>query len=57
MKLGSRKNTIVTASTLDNAFKRRSFLVAAGMGGIATLLAARMGYIAIAENERYELER
>ncbi|MEC7819224.1 MAG: penicillin-binding protein 2 [Pseudomonadota bacterium] len=56
MKLGSRKNTIVTASTLDNAFKRRSFLVAAGMGGIATLLAARMGYIAIAENERYELE-
>ena len=53
MKLGSRKNTIVTASTLDNAFKRRSFLVAAGMGGIATLMAARMGYIAIAENERY----
>jgi len=56
MKLGSRKTSIVTASTLDNAFKRRSFLVAAGMGGIATLLATRMGYIAIAENERYELE-
>jgi len=56
MKLGSRKGQPTTASMLDNAFKRRSFLVAGAMGGIGTLLAARMGYIAIAENERYELE-
>ena len=56
MKLGSRKGQPTTASMLDNAFKRRSFLVTAAMGGIGTLLAARMGYIAIAENERYELE-
>ena len=52
----NRRREHVTATTLDTAFTRRSFAIAAGMGGIGTLLAARMGYIAIAENERYELE-
>ncbi|GMM94295.1 penicillin-binding protein 2 [Qipengyuania sp. MTN3-11] len=57
MRLGkNRKRDHVTASSLDAAFSRRSFVIGAGMGGLGVLLAARMGYIAIAENERYELE-
>lgn len=54
---GKRKQkTHVSQTTLDNAFSRRTFVVAAGMGGLGTILAARMGYIAIAENERWALE-
>ena len=52
----NRKRDVVTATSLDNAYTRRSFVISAGMGGLGILLAARMGYIAIAENERYELE-
>ena len=52
----NRKRPVVTSSTLDTAFSRRSFVIAAGMGGLGMLLAARMGYIAIAENARWELE-
>ncbi|WP_374406632.1 penicillin-binding protein 2 [Pelagerythrobacter sp.] len=41
---------------LENTYDRRSFVVA-GLGvGVGTLLAARMGYIAIAENEKYATE-
>ncbi|QZD88339.1 penicillin-binding protein 2 [Qipengyuania psychrotolerans] len=47
---------LVSQTTLDNAFDRRSFVIAAGMGGLGTILAARMAYIAIAENERWVLE-
>jgi penicillin-binding protein 2 len=36
-------------------FTRRAFVLGAAQGGIAALLAARMAYIAIAENERYQL--
>ena len=45
-----------TSSTLKQAFDRRSFVVGAIQGGIGCLLAARMGYIAVAENEKYTLE-
>ena len=52
----ARPREVVTQSTLDNAFDRRTFVIGTAMGGIGVLLAARMGYIAIAENEKYELE-
>lgn len=43
----------MTETGLTQSFSRRSFVIGAFQTGIATLLAARMGYIAIAENERY----
>ena len=52
----ARPREVVTQSTLDNAFDRRTFVIGTAMGGLGVLLATRMGYIAIAENERYELE-
>ncbi len=45
-----------TSSSLAQSFDRRSFVVGAIQGGIGLLLAARMGYIAVAENEKYEME-
>jgi penicillin-binding protein 2 len=45
-----------TSSTLAQSFDRRTFVVGAVQGGIGLLLAARMGYIAVAENEKYEME-
>ncbi|SMQ74429.1 peptidoglycan glycosyltransferase [Altererythrobacter xiamenensis] len=51
-----KKRQIVNASILKHEFERRSFLVSAGMGGIGVLLAARLGYLAIAENEKYRTE-
>lgn len=46
----------VNASTLKNTFDRRSMLIGTVQGGVALLLAVRMGYLAIAENEKYRLE-
>lgn len=46
----------ITASKLRDTFKRRSVLIGTIQGGVAVLLAGRMGYIAIAENEKYRLE-
>ncbi len=46
----------VTASSLAQSFDRRSFVIGAVQGGVGLLLAARMGYIAVAENEKYEME-
>jgi penicillin-binding protein 2 len=45
-----------TSTSLAQSFDRRSFVVGAIQGGIGLLLAARMGYIAVAENEKYEME-
>ena len=45
-----------TSSSLAQAFDRRTFVVGAVQGGVGLLLAARMGYIAVAENEKYEME-
>jgi penicillin-binding protein 2 len=45
-----------TSSLLRDRFDRRTFVVGAVQGGIGLLLAARMGYIAVAENEKYEME-
>src|SRR5690606_37305504 len=43
-------------SLLAQTLHRRTFVVGAIQGGIGLLLAARMGYIAVAENEKYEME-
>ncbi len=45
-----------THSTLNSRYDRRSFVLGSVGAGIGTLLAVRMGYIAIAENEKYETE-
>ncbi|MEM9310206.1 MAG: penicillin-binding protein 2 [Pseudomonadota bacterium] len=50
------RSPIVNASTLKNTFDRRSVLIGTVQGGVAVLLAVRMGYLAIAENEKYRLE-
>lgn len=44
----------VSQGTLANSFDRRSVVVGAIQGGIGVLLAGRMGYIALFENERYQ---
>jgi len=46
----------VNATTLRNRFDRRAMVIGGIQGGIGVLLAARMGYLAIAENEKYRLE-
>jgi penicillin-binding protein 2 len=43
----------VTESSQAMLFTRRAFVIGTGQIGVAALLAGRMGYIAIAENQRY----
>ena len=43
----------ITESSQANTFSRRAFLISAGQVGLAAVLAGRMGYIAIAQNQRY----
>ena len=45
-----------TSAQLRETFDRRTFVLGAVQGGIGLLLAARMGYIAVAENEKYQME-
>lgn len=45
----------ITTGQLDYTFTRRAMLVGGVQGGIAVLLAARMGYISLFENEKYKL--
>lgn len=51
-----RRGPLVNASTLKNTFDRRAFVVGAVQYGVGILLAGRMAYLAIAENEKYRLE-
>lgn len=46
----------VSSSNQKQSFDRRVFMLGAVQGGVGLLLAARMGYIAVAENEKYRLE-
>ncbi|MDD3799864.1 MAG: penicillin-binding protein 2, partial [Novosphingobium sp.] len=46
----------VTQATLQHRFDRRSMVVGAMQGGVGLLLAARMAYISVAENEKYQME-
>lgn len=53
MKFGARH---VSQATLRNSFDRRSVVIGAIQGGVGLLLATRLGYLAVAENEKYELQ-
>ncbi|MEO0906187.1 MAG: penicillin-binding protein 2 [Pseudomonadota bacterium] len=55
-KPAKRTGPAVNATTLRNRFDRRAMVIGGVQGGIGVLLAARMGYLAIAENEKYRLE-
>jgi penicillin-binding protein 2 len=46
----------ISTATLNNSFDRRSVVIGAMQGGIGVLLAARMGWIAIFQNEKFKLE-
>ncbi len=46
----------ISTATLNNSFDRRSVVLGAVQGGIGLLLAARMGWIAIFQNEKFKLE-
>jgi penicillin-binding protein 2 len=54
--MGKRRQQIVSTTTLKNAYDRRSFTIGAIQGGIGLLLAGRLAYLSIAENEKYETE-
>lgn len=45
----------VSHGTLRNSFDRRSAIIGAVQGGIGVLLATRLGYLAVAQNEKYKL--
>ncbi|MEA3015788.1 MAG: penicillin-binding protein 2 [Sphingomonadales bacterium] len=51
--MSRRGAPLVTESNQAVTFSRRAFVLNAGQWGIAALLAGRMAYISIAENERY----
>jgi len=55
-KRSQRPAKVINASILRSSFERRAMLIGTVQGGIGVLLAARMGYLAIAENEKYRLE-
>ena len=49
----SRPPRVVTEATQAYSFSRRAWLLGAGQGAVGLLLAGRMGWLAIAENEHY----
>lgn len=51
-----RQPPVVNASTLRNTFDRRVVVIGGIQASVAMLLAGRMGYLSIAENEKYRLE-
>jgi penicillin-binding protein 2 len=51
-----RSSRVINASILRATFERRAVLIGAVQGGIGVLLALRLGYLAVAENEKYRLE-
>jgi len=50
-----RSVPLVTENSQAYTFSRRAFVLGAFQGGVAALIAGRMAYISIAENERYKL--
>lgn len=55
MKKRRRAAPLITEQTQQITFTRRAWLLGALQGGVGLLIAGRMGYIAIAENERASL--
>lgn len=53
---GKRTGPLINASILRDRFDRRAVVIGAVQGGIGVLLAGRMAYLAIAENEKYQLK-
>ena len=53
---GAKRGPVVNASTMRNTFNRRAAVIGVMTYGIGVLLAGRMAYLAIAENEKYRLE-
>jgi penicillin-binding protein 2 len=51
----ARPRSTITSIGLTHTFNRRSFFLGAVQGGVGILLAVRMGYLAVAENEKYRL--
>ena len=47
---------VLNESTLTNSFDRRCFVLGVGGLSVGMLLAGRMGYLAIAENDKYAVE-
>ncbi len=50
-----RAAPLITEKSQVFTFTRRSFVLGAAQSGLAALLAGRLAYISIAENERYQL--
>ena len=50
-----RAAPLLTESTQSYTFTRRAMVLGAAEAGVATLLAGRMAWLSIAENERYRL--
>lgn len=46
----------VSPGTLKNSFDRRVVVLGALQGGLGVLLATRLGYLAVTQNEKYQLE-
>lgn len=55
MKFPTPKRKIVTEATQSFTFSRRAMVVGGLQGAIGALLVGRMGWISIAENEKYQL--
>ncbi len=55
-KAANQRGQLVNASTLKHTFDRRAVVIGGVQYGVGVLLAVRMGYLAIAENEKYRLE-
>ena len=53
MALGGKH---LSQTMLSNSFDRRSLFLGAAQGALGLLLAGRLGYLAIAQNAKYELE-
>lgn len=51
-----RPKVIVSPATLSASFERRGFVLGAIQGGIGLLLAGRMVYLSVFENEKYRTE-
>lgn len=49
-----RQKLPVTSAILANRFERRAFVLGALQGGVGLLLASRLGYLAVTQNEKYQ---
>jgi penicillin-binding protein 2 len=52
----NRRPRMINASILRDSFERRAVVIGAFQGTIGVMLALRLGYLSVAENEKYRLE-